>query len=250
MDKKDFNLRYSRHLSLPDFGTAGQEKLAGARVLIIGLGGLGSPAAFYLAAAGTGTLMLNDFDHVDETNLQRQILYTSADIGKAKTKAAARTLAACNPDCRMELIDQRLDGDLLLETVQSCDAVLDGSDNFGTRFAVNAACVHAHKPLVSGAAIRYAGQVTVFDVRNSDSPCYACLYPESNEELENCRSNGILAPVAGIIGSLMAAETIKLLTGAGRPLIGRMWRLDAASGEIAISRIRRDPDCPVCGNRP
>jgi len=247
MHTDSYALRYSRHLALPDFGTAGQEKLAHARVLIVGLGGLGSPAALYLAAAGVGTLVLNDFDRVDLSNLQRQILYASADIGIAKTTAAAGTLNALNPDCRLELLDRRLDENELRTAIQNVDVVLDGSDNFGTRFAVNAACVRARKPLVSGAAIRYQGQLTVFDARNSSSPCYACLYPEAGEELENCRSNGILAPIVGVVGSLMAVEAIKLITGVGRPLTGRLWRLDAASAESSISRLKRDPACPVCG---
>ncbi|MHB8424784.1 MAG: HesA/MoeB/ThiF family protein, partial [Gammaproteobacteria bacterium] len=199
-DDKDYPLRYSRHLALVDFGAAGQDRLARSRVLIVGLGGLGSPAALYLAAAGVGTLVLNDFDRVDLSNLQRQILYANADIGTAKTTAAAGTLNALNPDCRLELLDRRLDETELLATIKNVNVVLDGSDNFGTRFAVNAACVGARKPLVSGAAIRYQGQLTVFDARNSSSPCYACLYPEAGEELENCRSNGILAPIVGVVG--------------------------------------------------
>ncbi len=247
MDTDNHSLRYSRHLALPDFGAAGQEKLAHARVLIVGLGGLGSPAALYLAAAGIGTLVLNDFDRVDLSNLQRQILYANADIGTAKTMAAAGTLNALNPDCRLELLDRRLDATELQAAIKNVNVVLDGSDNFGTRFAVNAACVGARKPLISGAAIRYQGQLTVFDARNSSSPCYACLYPESGEALENCRSNGILAPLAGVIGSLMAVEAIKLITGIGQPLMGRLWRLDAVTSESSISQLQRDPACPVCG---
>jgi len=247
MDTDNHSLRYSRHLALPDFGAAGQEKLAHTRVLIVGLGGLGSPAALYLAAAGVGTLVLNDFDRVDLSNLQRQILYASADIGTAKTTAAAGTLNALNPDCRLELLDRRLDETELQATIKNVNVVLDSSDNFGTRFAVNAACVGARKPLISGAAIRYQGQLTVFDARNSNSPCYACLYPEGGEQLENCRSNGILAPLVGVIGSLMAVEVIKLITGIGQPLIGRLWRLDAVTSEAFISQLHRDPACPVCG---
>ncbi|MHB8405619.1 MAG: HesA/MoeB/ThiF family protein [Gammaproteobacteria bacterium] len=247
MDTDNYSLRYSRHLALPDFGAAGQEKLAHTRALIVGLGGLGSPAALYLAAAGVGTLVLNDFDRVDLSNLQRQILYASTDIGTAKTTAAAGTLNALNPDCRLELLDRRLDETKLQATIKNVNVVLDGSDNFGTRFAVNAACVDGRKPLISGAAIRYQGQLTAFDARNSSSPCYACLYPEAGEELENCRSNGILAPLAGVIGSLMAVEAIKLITGIGQPLIGRLWRLDAVTSESSISQLQRDPACPVCG---
>lgn len=247
MDTHSYTLRYSRHLVLPDLGTEGQEKLARARILIVGLGGLGSPAALYLAAAGVGTLLLNDFDRVDLSNLQRQILYASADVGAAKTTVAARTLEALNPDCRLELLDRRMDEKELQSVVQNIDVVLDGSDNFGTRFAVNSACVRARKPLVSGAAIRYQGQLAVFDMREANSPCYACLYPESGEAMENCRSNGILAPLVGVIGSLMAVETVKLITGIGRPLVGRLWRLDAISSESFTSHLKRDPACPVCG---
>jgi len=250
MATDNHSVRFSRHLALPGFGVAGQEKLAEARILIVGLGGLGSPAALYLAAAGVGTLLLNDFDRVDVSNLQRQILYASADAGAAKTTAAAGTLNALNPECRLELLDRRLEERELQTVVQNIDVVLDGSDNFGTRFAVNAACVRARRPLISGAAIRYEGQVTVFDARESSSPCYACLYPESTEALENCRSNGILAPLVGVIGSLMAIEAIKLITGIGRPLVGRLWRLDARTSESSISQLKRDPACLVCGMRP
>ena len=241
-------LRYSRHLVLPDFGAAGQERLARSTVLLVGLGGLGSPAALYLAAAGIGRLLLNDFDRVDLSNLQRQVLYTEADLGTAKTTAAAATLAALNPDCRLEALDGRLEGEALSMAVQRADAVLDGSDNFGTRFAVNAACVEAKKPLVSGAAIRYQGQLAVFDARDLASPCYACLYGENDEELENCRQNGVLAPLTGVIGSLMAVEAIKLLAGTGKPLLGRLLRYDAQSGELRSTPFEKDPACPVCSH--
>lgn len=247
MDTDNYSVRFSRHLALPGFGASGQERLAQARALIVGLGGLGSPAALYLAAAGIGTLVLNDFDRADLSNLQRQILYSSSDIGAAKTTAAASTLNALNPECRLELLDRRLNEKELQTMVQNADVVLDGSDNFGTRFTVNTACVLARKPLVSGAAIRYEGQVTVFDARESSSPCYACLYPESGEALENCGSNGILSPLVGVIGSLMAVETVKLITGIGRPLVGRLWRLDARTSESYISQLKRDPACRVCG---
>lgn len=245
----DYKLRYSRHLALPDFGAAGQEKLLRARVLIVGLGGLGSPAALYLAAAGIGTLMLNDFDRVDLSNLQRQILHTTANVGRPKTASAADAVAAINSDCRLELLDRRLQDNELQAVIERADVVLDGSDNFGTRFAVNAACMHARRPLVSGAAIRYEGQITVCDARDAQSPCYACIYPESGEELENCRSNGILAPVVGVIGSFMAVEAVKLITGVGQPLTRRMLRLDAKSGTLSIINVKRDPACPVCRSR-
>lgn len=242
-------LRYSRHLALPDFGAAGQEKLAGATVLLVGLGGLGSPAALYLAAAGVGRLLLNDFDRVDLSNLQRQLLYTEADLGTAKTIAAAAALGVLNPDCKLEALDGRLDGEALAAAVRRADVVLDGSDNFGTRFAVNSACVAAKKPLVSGAAIRYEGQLAVFDPRDPAGPCYACVYEEGSEELENCRQNGVLAPLTGVIGSLMAVEAIKLIAGTGKPLLRRLLRFDARSGEMRYTHFEKDPACPVCSRR-
>ena len=249
MNDSDYQRRYSRHLALPDLGAAGQEKLGKAQVLIVGLGGLGSPAALYLAASGAGTLMLNDFDRVDLSNLQRQILYSGTDIGRAKTTAAAATLAALNPECKLELLDRRLQGADLEAVVNQADIVLDGSDNFGTRFAVNAACVKTRTPLISGAAIRLEGQIMVFDARDAASPCYACVYTEAGEELENCRSNGILAPIVGVIGSCMALEAVKLITGVGAPLTGRLLRLDAGSGTLSTTNIRKDPACPVCRAR-
>ena len=249
MNDSEFKLRYSRHLALPEFGAAGQEKLQSATALIVGLGGLGSPAALYLAGAGVGTLLLNDFDRVDLSNLQRQILHSTASVGRAKTESAADRLAALNPECRLELFDRRLQGAELEALIARTDVVLDGSDNFGTRFAINAACVKARTPLVSGAAIRYAGQITAFDPRDAQSPCYACVYPEAGEEPENCRSNGILAPVVGVIGSFMALEAVKLIAGVGAPLTGRLLRLDAKSGTWSSSLIKRDPACPVCKSR-
>lgn len=249
MSESDYKLRYSRQLVLPDFGATGQEALRRASVLIVGLGGLGSPAALYLAAAGVGSLLLNDFDRVDLSNLQRQILFSSAQVGTAKTSSAADTLQALNPECKLQLFEQRLQGPELASRVRQADVVLDGSDNFGTRFAVNAACAQTRTPLVSGAAIRYEGQIGVFDVRDDGSACYACLYPEAGDELENCQSNGILAPVVGIIGSHMALEAIKLISGVGTPLTGRLLRLNAKNGTFSVSNIKRDPGCPVCRSR-
>jgi adenylyltransferase/sulfurtransferase len=249
MNDSDYSLRFSRHLALPGFGAAGQEKLRRATALVVGLGGLGSPAALYLAASGIGTLLLNDFDRVDLSNLQRQILHTQASVGHTKTRSAAATLKALNPECRLELLDRRLLGDDLEAVVRRADVVLDGSDNFGTRFALNAACVKTRTPLISGSAIRFEGQLAVFDPRDAQSPCYACLYPEAGEELENCRSNGILAPVVGVIGSLMALAVVKLISGVGAPLTGRLLRLDARHGGLSVSHIKRDPACPVCQAR-
>jgi len=245
----DWKLRYSRHLALPAFGVAAQERLAAATVLMVGLGGLGSPAALYLAAAGVGRLLLNDFDQVDASNLQRQVLYRGADVGASKTESAAAALLALNPDCRLEKLEGRLDALTLAQVLKRTDLVLDGSDNFGTRFAVNAACVAARKPLVSGAALRYEGQLSVFDLRDPLSPCYACLYEETGEELENCQRNGVLAPLTGVIGSLMAVETLKLLTGVGKPLTGQLLRYDALNGETRYTTLKRDPACQVCSKR-
>jgi len=242
-------LRYSRHLALPDFGADAQAQLADARVLIVGLGGLGSPAAMYLAAAGIGTLLLNDYDRVDLSNLQRQILHHTDDVGHGKTASAAATITALNPDCKLELLDKRLNEHELETTIRAADVVLDGSDNFGTRFAVNAACVHTGTPLVSGAAIRYDGQLTTFVPRDPRSPCYACLYEESDEEMEDCRSNGVLAPLTGVIGSMMAVEALKLITGIGETLCGRLLQYDARQATIRFTTIKRDPACPVCRQR-
>lgn len=245
----DMALRYSRHLALPDFGATGQERLGRSTALLVGLGGLGSPAALYLAAAGVGRLLLNDFDRVDLSNLQRQVLYRETDLGKPKTGSAAAALAALNPACHLETLEGRLDQTALAAAVARADVVLDGSDNFGTRFAVNAACVAAGKPLVSGAVIRYEGQLTVFDTRDPASPCYACLYAEGSEALENCQQNGVLAPLTGVMGSLMAVEAVKLLAQVGEPLIGRLLRFDALQGEMRYTHFKRDTACPVCNRR-
>ena len=246
---KDWKLRYSRHLALPEFGAEAQERLAASTVLVVGLGGLGSPAALYLAAAGVGRLLLNDFDQVDASNLQRQILYRGGDVGRSKTEAAVHSLAVLNPDCTLERLEGRLDTAALAAVLRRADLVLDGSDNFGTRFALNAACVAARKPLISGAAIRYEGQLAVFDTRDASSACYACLYEETGEELEDCQRNGVLAPVTGVMGSLMAVEALKLLGHVGRPLTGRLVRYDALSGETHYTSLKRDPACPVCSRR-
>jgi molybdopterin-synthase adenylyltransferase len=242
-------LRHSRQIVMPEIGRAGQARLARARALIVGLGGLGSPAAYYLASSGVGELVLNDFDKVDPTNLQRQILYGEAQIGRPKTEAAAETLARLDQRVRLVGVSARLQGEALLTEVRRCDVVLDGSDNFGTRFAVNAACVAARKPLVSGAALRFEGQLAVFRP-DLDGPCYRCLYAEEDEGLENCRNNGVLAPLVGVIGSLMAAEAIKLLLGLGADSAGRMLIYDARTMRWRELTLRRDPRCPVCGAAP
>jgi molybdopterin/thiamine biosynthesis adenylyltransferase len=239
-------LRYSRQIMLPQVDVAGQQRLLDAHVLIIGLGGLGSPAAMYLAAAGVGSLTLADFDTVDLTNLQRQIAHGQADLGRAKVASAATTLHGLNPEVRVNVLEQRLADDALAQAVAAADVVVDASDNFATRFAINQACVAARTPLVSGAAIRLEGQITVFSNRG-DSPCYRCLYDDIPEPAASCSESGVLAPLVGIIGSMQAVETIKLLAGIGQTLAGRLLTLDAARMEWREIRYRKDPRCPVCG---
>ena len=242
-------LRYSRQILLPDFGIAGQERLRAASVLIVGLGGLGSPVALYLAAAGVGRLLLADFDSVELSNLQRQILHSSERIGMPKTESARIALHALNPEVELVGICHALSGEGLAELVAEVDLVLDCCDNFTTRFAVNAACVAARVPLVSGAAIRLEGQVTAFSGQPG-GPCYRCLYPNEGDLDDTCSANGVLAPVVGIIGSLQAAEAIKILTGLGTPLYGRLLLLDAATMDWRRLRLHADPACPVCARMP
>jgi molybdopterin/thiamine biosynthesis adenylyltransferase len=239
-------LRYSRQIALPSLGIEGQERLLGSRVLLVGVGGLGSPAAMYLAAAGVGELVLADFDRVDLTNLQRQIIHDTPAIGMTKVESARRRLAALNPDCRVSVIDRRLEGSALAVEAAAADAVVDCSDNFATRFAVNDACVASGTPLVSGAAIRMEGQVSVFP-GTPGGPCYRCLYGRAGQLDETCAANGVLAPLVGIIGSLQAAETIKVLTGAGTTLSGRLLLLDALHMEWRSVALKADPACPGCG---
>ncbi len=239
-------LRYSRQIMLPSIGIEGQERLRDARALIIGLGGLGSPVSMYLAAAGVGTLVLVDFDRVDLTNLQRQIVHGTDRIGQPKVDSARQSLQALNPETRILTIDRALEGDELSQQVALADVVIDGSDNFATRFAVNAACHAQRTPLVSGAAIRMEGQVSVF-TGEPGTPCYHCLYPSEGQIDETCSANGVLAPLVGVIGSLQAIEAIKLLTGAGEPLVGRLLLFDALHMEWRTVRLKPDPACPVCG---
>lgn len=241
--------RYSRQMLLAQMGPEGQQKLLGARVLIIGLGGLGSPLAMYLAAAGVGHLVIADDDKVDLSNLQRQIMHRTCDIGRAKTDSARAALLALNPEVKITAFDKRLTQDELAHEVQCADVAADASDNFATRFALNAACVRAKKPLVSGAAIRLEGQVAVFDLRRDDSPCYRCLYKDDTGVEQGCAELGVLAPVPGVIGAVQAVEVIKLLTGIGTTLAGRLLLLDALSMEWRTVKLRRDLVCPVCGAR-
>lgn len=244
-------LRYSRHILLQELGPDAQERFEQAHALFIGMGGLGAPAAQFLAAAGVGTLTLCDADRVDLTNLQRQILYATADIGALKVDAAAQRLAAVNPDIRIERIAARVDPTSLVGLVEAADVVLDCSDNFVTRHAVNAACVRAGKPLVSGAAIRFDGQVAVFDTAEATSPCYHCLFGEGQELDETrCATMGVFAPLVGIVGAMQAAEALKLLAHVGTSLAGRLLLLDALTMQWRELRVPRDPACPVCAGRP
>ena len=240
-------LRYSRHILLPEIGIDGQERLSNARALIIGAGGLGSPAAYYLASAGIGTLILADGDTVDLTNLQRQILHRSDSIGQAKAVSGQRTLRDFNPECQVIALTERLEGKRLEQEVARVDVVLDCSDNFATRHAVNRVCVAARKPLVSGAAIRFDGQITVFDPRQTDTPCYNCLFPEGDDvEETRCAVMGVFAPLTGIIGTVQAAEVLKLVIGCGDSLAGRLLLLDGLAMEWRSIKVPRDPGCAVC----
>ncbi|UFH48662.1 molybdopterin-synthase adenylyltransferase MoeB [Pseudomonas sp. KNUC1026] len=240
-------LRYSRQVLLPQIDVAGQLRLKQARVLIVGLGGLGSPVALYLAAAGIGQLHLADFDSVDVTNLQRQVLHGNADIGLPKVDSALARLKALNPCIELVPHRQALSEACLAEVIGGVDLVLDCSDNFATREAVNAACVAARVPLVSGAAIRLEGQLSVFDPRQASSPCYHCLYGHGSEEELTCSQAGVAGPLVGLVGSLQALEALKLLAGFGEPLVGRLLLIDALGTRFRELRVKRDPACPVCG---
>ena len=242
----DLLLRYSRQMMLPEIDAAGQQKLADARVLIIGLGGLGSSASIYLAAAGVGHLVLVDYDKVDLSNLQRQIIHTTADVGRLKVDSARERLLALNPNTKLTLIDHKLDTNELTREVKAADVVVDASDNFETRFAINAACVTAKTPLVSGAAIRFEAQISVFNPGNDSSPCYRCLYGKEVQLEQTCTANGVIAPLLGIIGSIQACEVMKLIMNIGNTLQGRLLLLDVMSMEWHTAILPKDPKCPVC----
>lgn len=244
-------LRYSRHILLDELGIDGQQRLLAAHALVIGAGGLGSPVALYLATAGVGTIAIVDDDTVDLTNLQRQIVHNVARIGQPKAESAAQTLAAINPEVRVIALRERADARRLHELVGEADVVIDCSDNFATRHAVNAACVALGKPLVSGAAIGFDGQVSVYDTRDAAQPCYACLFPPDVVfEEARCATMGVFAPLVGIIGSVQAAEALKLLAGVGTSLAGRLQMLDARRMEWTEIAMSRGPDCAVCAQRP
>lgn len=240
--------RYSRQIMLPQIDISGQIKLLNANVLIVGAGGLGSPVAMYLAAAGVGHLTIYDNDHVDLSNLQRQIAHHTHNVGMDKVISTLETVKNLNPEINVRAIKAKLEGETLENEVQAADIVLDCSDNFTTRFSINAACVKLKKPLVSGAAIRFEGQVSVFNSRENNSPCYNCLYQQEGEELQTCSTNGVIAPITGIVGSIQALEAMKLIIGIGESLIGRLLVIDGLTMEFTTLKLRRNPHCPTCRN--
>ncbi|HNS58450.1 MULTISPECIES: HesA/MoeB/ThiF family protein [Nitrosomonas] len=240
-------LRYSRHLLLPEIDIPGQEKLTHSSVFILGAGGLGSPAALYLAASGVGKLTICDHDQVDLTNLQRQILHETASIGKFKTDSARNTLQRINPEIEIISLPEQATARLLNREIKSVDAVIDASDNFSTRHLINQACLAHRKPLISAAAVRFTGQITVFDLRHPDSPCYHCLFPDSGDSDDPaCAIMGVFSPLTGIIGCIQAAETIKVLLGIGETLHGRLLLLDGLTMHWRSLKLSKDPQCPTC----
>jgi molybdopterin-synthase adenylyltransferase len=241
-------LRYSRQIMLPQCDMAGQQKLLTASVLIVGAGGLGSPASMYLAAGGVGHITIYDDDEVDLSNLQRQIAHHTDDVGMDKVISTRNMLNQLNPNVQVTAVKQRLQGGQLDEEVKKADVILDCSDNFATRFAVNKACVAFRKPLVSGAAIRFEGQVSVFTPGISASPCYNCLYKNEGEEMQNCATNGVIAPITGIVGSIQALEAMKLIINTGETLTGRLLLIDGLTMNIKTMRFKKNPGCPTCGN--
>lgn len=241
-------MRYARHILLEEFGIEAQERISAARVLIIGAGGLGSPAAFYLAAAGVGQLTLVDDDEVDLSNLQRQILHDSSRVGQNKALSGQQTLQALNPLIQIVPVPQRLDNNDLDLLVPQHDVVLDCTDNFATRHAINRAAVKHNVPVVSGAGIRFSGQISVYDLRDPQAPCYHCLFPEADDVQElRCATTGVLGPLVGMVGCIQAAEALKLLGGFGEPLVGRLLSVDALTMQWHTVKFRKDPQCEVCG---
>ncbi len=239
-------LRYSRHTGLQQIGEPGQARISQSHVLIVGLGGLGSPAALYLAAAGVGTLSFADFDTVELSNLQRQVAHTTDRVGQLKTASAREACLAINPDCHIQTLDYALEAEELDELIPSCSVVLDCSDNFPTRFAVNAACVKHRVPLVSGAAIRFDGQISVYDSRREDAPCYRCLYTEGDNSVDTCAQAGILGPVVGMVGCVQAIEALKLICDIGDSLAGRLILFDGLSMDWNEIQLRKNDACPIC----
>jgi molybdopterin-synthase adenylyltransferase len=241
-------LRYSRHILLPQIEYAGQEKLIKSHALIVGAGGLGSPAALYLAASGVGKLTICDFDNVDLTNLQRQIIHTTQSVGINKAVSAQQTIYEINPEVSVQTIQQKSSEEEFKNLAETADVVIDCSDNFATRYALNRVCFALKKPLVSGAAVNFEGQITVFDFRHENSPCYHCLFPDTGSDQEmRCADNGVFAPLVGMIGTTQAAEALKLILNIGESLQGRLLLLDALSMEWRTIKLSRDPACVVCG---
>jgi adenylyltransferase/sulfurtransferase len=244
-------LRYSRHILLDEMGIEAQERLLASTALVVGAGGLGSPAALYLASAGVGRILLADGDTVDLTNLQRQVLHRDDRVGLGKAESGRRSLLEMNPEVEVIALAARLEGEALRDAVARATVVLDCCDNFATRHAVNRACVEAGVPLVSGAAIRFDGQLAVFDTRRADSPCYHCLFPDGQDvEAVRCATMGVFAPLTGIVGTMQAAEALKLAGGFGAPMTGQLLLIDTRTMSIDRIRVPRDPGCPVCGHRP
>lgn len=240
-------LRYSRHILLPQIEYEGQEKLTKNHALIVGAGGLGSPAALYMAASGVGTLTICDFDVVDLTNLQRQIIHTTQSVGINKAVSAQQTIFEINPDVTVQTVQQKSTEAELSRLVEAADVVLDCSDNFATRYALNRLCVTHKKPLVSGAALAFEGQITVYDMRHDNSPCYHCLFPDNGEDTDlRCATNGVFAPLVGMVGTTQAAEALKILMGIGETLQGRLLLLDALAMEWREIKLKKDPSCSVC----
>ena len=242
--------RYSRHIILPEVGGSGQQKMLEARVLLLGAGGLGSPAAYYLAAAGIGNLGIVDFDRVDLSNLQRQIIHSTERIGMLKTESAKKTIKALNPDVNVTLYNERLDSSNIMNLIEGYDYIVDGSDNFPTRYLVNDACIMRNKTLIHGSIYRFEGQVTVF--KPGDGPCYRCLYPEPPPPgmVPNCQEGGVLGVLAGVIGNLQVVEVLKLVLGIGKPLVGKLLIYDALNTEFRNLRLRKDTNCPICSEKP
>ena len=243
-------LRYSRHILLPEIGIEGQERIVASHVLVVGAGGLGSPVMLYLASAGVGTITLCDADSVDLTNLQRQIAHDTSTIGLPKVESAQRRIAAINPGVDVRAVRMRVGDEQLAELASAASVIVDCTDNFATRHAINRASVAAARPLVSGAALRFDGQLAVFDVRRDDSPCYHCLFGEGEEiEETRCAVMGVFAPLVGVIGAMQAVETLKLLAPCGEPGVGKLFLFDGLNAEWKTLSIKRDPDCPVCSDR-
>ncbi len=242
-------LRYSRHIFLPDIDVTGQQALADSRVLVLGAGGLGSPVLMYLATSGVGHLVISDPDVVDESNLQRQIVHRADQVDRLKVESAAVQLRAMNPDIELTLQPHTLSSEQLHEQAAAATVVVVGTDNFASRYAANQACLDTSTPLVSAAAIGWEGQISVFDSRRDDSPCFACLYPKGDDTALNCAESGVVSPLVGVLGSYQALETLKVITGAGHPLVGRLQVFDGLAGQWQTLTLNRQPACPVCARR-